>query len=449
MPQNLLKNGEFEADWSEGKSHLCLIFPKDAEPYEKNVGNIFVPPDWAFWFYHDPGTWDQPEGRDSHLEHDPHRVKSGKKSYMYFTFFRRHDAGLYQQVQATPGARLRLTAWAHAWSNTEIEGHKSCFQNGRCSCGVGKGAAFILKGDAPELTGDPWNDAVPNFTFNIGIDPTGGLNPFADTVVWGRGAHIYNDHAQVPAVEAVAEGEMVTVFLRSKTMWPFKHNDAYWDDIELTVVDGGGEVVKPEVRLIHSPVAPKVGEAVTIEACSLTDLTDIHLAVHQPSGVELAHGAAAVGRDGDWYTWAYTTSPASEVGAHTVAFSAAGGVAETGTFDCAPAEQPHGGQAHEEEPRGLPRVQYERTYVLLPPGVDVTWALAVVEGSWDSHQYTIGSSADDAGIGDLDARRVIAVNPGKWPTDLHAFFSEHYSGAEYVAIEAETPAELTEKLKEL
>ena len=48
MPQNLLKNGEFEADWGEEKSHRCRIFPKDAEPYEREIGNIFVPPGWVF-----------------------------------------------------------------------------------------------------------------------------------------------------------------------------------------------------------------------------------------------------------------------------------------------------------------------------------------------------------------------------------------------------------------
>ena len=41
----------------------------------------------------------------------------------------------------------------------------------------------------------------------------------------------------MPPVEAVAQSFTVAVFLLSKTWWPFKHNDAYWDDAVLEVVD--------------------------------------------------------------------------------------------------------------------------------------------------------------------------------------------------------------------
>jgi len=438
MPQNLVRNGGFEADWGEGKSHRCLVFPKGKEPFETDVGNIFTPPGWVTWFRHDPGTWDQPEVRDAWKQVDRRRVHSGEKGMLLFTFFRKHDAGFLQQVQVTPGTRLRLTVWAHAWSNHNIEGHESCNDDGRCSCGVGKGAAFILEGEAPELDGDPWNDAIPNFTFYVGIDPGGGTNPLADTIVWGRGVHVYNKYAQPPSVEAVAQADTVTVFLRSKTLWPFKHNDAYWDDAQLIVV--GEQDVTPEVQLIYRPASSKISEAVTVVARSRTALTDVHLVIRQPSEQELARGSVVVGRDGDWHTWTYTTSPLSECGTHTVLFSAAGDVKVTGAFECAPATKPQ---------RGLPREQYRRTYVLLPPSVDAAWALAVVDGVWDEHKYTIGSSADDAGIGDLDVRRVIAVNPGEWPSDLRAFFKKHYAGVECTSVEAETPAELTRKLKRL
>jgi hypothetical protein len=157
--------------------------------------------------------------------------------------------------------------------------------------------------------------------------------------------------------------------------------------------------------------------------------------VRQPSGAELALGGVTTGRDGDWHTWTVTTALLSEVGTHDVVFSADDGVEVTGAFESAPAH------------RGRPRVQYERTYVLLPPDADAAWALAVADGTWDQHRYTIGSSADDAGIGDLDVRRVIAVNPEGWPGDLQAFFEEHYPGVEYLSVEAETPDELREKLE--
>jgi hypothetical protein len=106
------------------------------------------------------------------------------------------------------------------------------------------------------------------------------------------------------------------------------------------------------------------------------------------------------------------------------------------------------GEGEGEKPRGHPRVQYERTYVLLPPNADGAWARAVVKGAWDEKRYTIGSSADDAGIGNLDVRRVIAVNPQEWPGSLSLgdFFQRFYPGIEYKPITAATPAELIQKL---
>jgi hypothetical protein len=433
MPQNLVKNGGFEADWSEENSHRCLVVPEDAGPHEQDVGNIFTPPEWMTWFRHDPGTWDQPEVRDAWKQHDSRRVHGGQKGILLFTFFRKHDAGFLQQVQVTPGARLRLTAWAHAWSNHQDRAHPELFphpDDGEWSDGPGFGAGFHLEGQAPDAN---WR----NFTFYVGIDPTGGTNPLADTVVWGQGAHIYNEHAQVPPAEATAQAGTVTVFLRSKTLWPFKHNDAYWDDAELVVV--GGEV-PPQVKLSHRPASPEVGQTMTIEARSSTGLTGVNLAIRQPSGATLARGSAVIGRDGDWRTWTYITDPLGEAGTHRFVFSAAGGVEVTGAFESV---QPQG----PEPERGSPRVQYDRTYVLLPPDADAEWALAVVDGTWDDHRYTIGSSADDAGIGDLNVRRVIAVNPGAWPTDLKAFFNEHYPGVEYTAVKADTPADLRRKLR--
>ncbi|MFQ6100627.1 MAG: hypothetical protein ACE5OS_05255 [Anaerolineae bacterium] len=434
MAQNLLRNGGFEADWGDERSHRCHIFPVDEGPYFADLGNIFVPPGWVAWFKHKGEDLAQPEGGDIGKSPDPHRVRSGERAYKLFTFHRKHDAGLYQQVNVAPGTKLRLTAYAHAWSNHKGEGfpHPS---DGRWSEGVGYDERIILEGDEPLLNGDPQNDALGNFTFYVGIDPTGGTDPFADTVVWGRGAHIYNAYHEVPAVEAVAQADTVTVFLRSKTLWAFKHNDAYWDDVEL-VAEGEGP--PPEAKLSHSPLQPKVGEAVTIEARSLTALTDVNMVVRQPSGAELPLGPVEVGRDGNWHTWTYISSPLGEVGTHTVTFSAAGGVEAASTFRAPHIVTPQ---------RGLPREQYERTYVLLPQEADAAWALAVVDASWDQRRYTIGSSADDAGIGALDTRRVIAVNPGKWPSDLRAFFAEHYPGVEYISVEAETPSELKQKLK--
>ncbi|NLE43786.1 MAG: peptidoglycan DD-metalloendopeptidase family protein [Chloroflexi bacterium] len=99
--------------------------------------------------------------------------------------------------------------------------------------------------------------------------------------------------------------------------------------------------------------------------------------------------------------------------------------------------------------RGCPRIPYQRSYVLLPPSADVAWARAAIDAAWDKRRFTIGGSADDAGIGDLDHRRVIAVNPVDWGGDLARFFDTYYSGVTCVPLVAETPGALLKRLAEL
>ena len=89
--------------------------------------------------------------------------------------------------------------------------------------------------------------------------------------------------------------------------------------------------------------------------------------------------------------------------------------------------------------RGQPRTQYERTYVLLPPGAGEEWPIAALHATWENHRYTVGGSADDAGIGDLDVRRVIAVNPHLWSGSIEDFFNAHYPGVQVTSVQAETP----------
>jgi hypothetical protein len=110
-----------------------------------------------------------------------------------------------------------------------------------------------------------------------------------------------------------------------------------------------------------------------------------------------------------------------------------------------------GGDGGGEPPRGQPRARYRRTYVLLPPNADASWACAVAEGTWNEKRYTIGGSADDAGIGDLESRRIIAVNPHEWPgtLSLEDFYKQYYPGVEYVPVRAATPAELKQKLADM
>ncbi|MGC9358018.1 MAG: hypothetical protein ACP5GX_09130 [Anaerolineae bacterium] len=241
---NLLKNPGFE----EGSWHRT----RSGEEYD----NIAAPEEWiVFWREggevphdpHNPDGYRRPECRvisavPPYL--DPMRIHGGDQAWQCFTFFGIHDAGIYQQVEGLePGVLLRASAWVHAWSSRDDNPHTSSVEG----------------------------DEIYNFTQRVGIDPLGGTDPWADTVVWSDPRNYYDEYQQLPSVETVAQSETITVFLRSEVLWRFKHCDVYWDDVALTVesdAPGPNEPVVPgpggvDLTIIDTtvlPEAPKVGD---------------------------------------------------------------------------------------------------------------------------------------------------------------------------------------------
>ncbi len=361
MPENLVNNGGFEDAWSERQSHRCLVIPANGSPQAQDVPGVFTPPHWLVWFYHRPGEWNQPEVRDVWREYYPHRVHGGKRAVLLFTFLRNHDAGLLQRVRVVPGTRVRLTAWAHA-----ANGNLS-----RVARREGEAGYAPLSDARPTI--EAAHKTVPgDVTFYLGIDPSGGVNPLADTVVWGQGARTCGGYSQVPAVEAAARADTVTVFLRSRALGLFASNDVYWDDVELFVV----------------------------EEPTLLDL--------QPLSSSLR-----------------TAKPEPSV---PVARSS------------------------DKSAQGLPRIQYERTYVLAHPGADRAFMLKLLDLTWArGKRWTIGGSADDAGLGDLDVRRVIALRPREWGgsddgAGLKEFFAHFYPGVVYWPLDWDNDYQLNGRL---
>jgi len=425
---NLLKNPGFEGNWWR-KTHTGQEF-----------GEIYVPEHWvAFWkeggpVPHDPGNpigYGRPEMHVINREPpflDPLRIQDGNRALKFFSFYRIHDGGVYQRVEGiVPGTRLRGTGFAHAWSSGQ--------DNPRVSDGVGEGPFFVRAIDYDKV------DNVRNFTFTIGIDPTGGTDPWADTVVWGEGAHIYNVHAQVPPVEVVAQGTAVTFFARSAVLWPFKHCDAYMDEMELVVVDGNGVTPEdPSIPLVVeiTPTALVQGEPFEITASGGPAPDEM---VIQFTGGEVFRGTTT--RTATGMTWRnVVVTP----GTYTAKISTAEGqVLHEMSFKVG-ARPASGAVPHDFVP---PREPYARTYVLLPPGAGDPWLRAALDsGVWSKYHWTIGGSADDAGVGPR-ARKVIAINPQGWPGDLKAFFNQYYPGVDYVAIVANTPEDLRRVLSNM
>lgn len=213
-PTNLLVNGDFEYwDWNVG-----------SWPFQDGIPEVQVCPGWRAYYVDTPPEgvtapehWKRPEFRDVKRVEAEIRVRSGERAQKYFTFGGQHIAGLYQQVAGiTPGTPLRFAAYMQAWG-----------------CMAGEQGWNVCP------TGDRSNNPSP-MHLRVGIDPTGGTNPWAPSVVWSPEINAY-DQWTLFQVDAVAQAGTVTVFTHSYADWfdyVFRiHNDIYIDDASLISLD--------------------------------------------------------------------------------------------------------------------------------------------------------------------------------------------------------------------
>jgi LysM repeat protein len=163
-------------------------------------------PDWPNTPY-DCKAWHNPEYRDTlggPQETGPSRKVAGENSQKYFTFYSVHEAGLYQVVSGVkPGDRLRFSVFMEGWSTADNDPYKS--------------------------------DLGQRMNLQVGIDPTGGNNPWSPSIIWSPPAESFDTFTQF-VVEAVAKNKVVSVWTKSKPNMPLQHVDVYVDEASLNVV---------------------------------------------------------------------------------------------------------------------------------------------------------------------------------------------------------------------
>lgn len=163
-------------------------------------------PNWFPW-WQDGANNLRPEFKPAEAAIAPNRVHGGNAAQQYFKSFGQFKAGMYQSVlNVTPGSRLQFSAHGQAWS---------CEEFSLCPGGTSVNPANML--------------------MRVGIDPTGNNDWSADTVVWSA---YFNplDQWQIACIEAIAERDVVTVFLWASPDGPRQNQDVYWDDAALVVV---------------------------------------------------------------------------------------------------------------------------------------------------------------------------------------------------------------------
>jgi uncharacterized protein YraI len=191
---NLLQNGGFEAE-----QYNLVSIGADSTQFN-------VPIAWGGVTIVQEGgpTWQniQPNG----FPHTFNFVHSGGRSFNISRGWATFTAYIYQTVAVVP--------------NTPVRGGAFAFMQGH-----------------------------PSAVARVGIDPTGGVNPFAETVIWTQ-SYDKNRWLQLE-VSATAQANFVTLFLFATQAELNNPNDIYWDDAYL-LGQAGNATAQPEAA---APVA--------------------------------------------------------------------------------------------------------------------------------------------------------------------------------------------------
>ncbi len=200
---------------------IAIVAPAHSAPVEQ--GNVLQNPDFEQGFYQWNNDdhwsvpkkwkpwWESPESDCYNYAPNynpstaPQRIHSGLYAASYWLqpggYGLSYNAGLLQTVDAAPGTVYRFTIWGHSWSTND-----------------------------PKST-----HSDSNTDMQIGIHPKGNENPFSSGVVWSPVMTAMDDY-KLFTVEATAESNTITVFVRARPQFCVAKNDTYWDDASLVAI---------------------------------------------------------------------------------------------------------------------------------------------------------------------------------------------------------------------
>lgn len=170
-------------------------------------GGCEVPEGWGVWFT--PRAEGDKPGINERPTFDRWNVapREGSAAQRIRARYATFSGGLYRVVTGVqPGARLRFTAWARAWSTND---------------------------DSP-ISARPSGE----LKVSIGIDPVGGNgtpSPLSGQVVRAPEQSPLDRWVQL-TVEVEARSESVVLFTYASMKDPVRNNEVYWDDFTLEVL---------------------------------------------------------------------------------------------------------------------------------------------------------------------------------------------------------------------
>ncbi len=174
--------------------------------YGVNVGDRTAPDSWSIWV----GAGEPV----AYPHNDPVQVRDGDVSWNIRQGFGVFTAAGFQRVTGlSEGQALKFTAYGWAYTCNDLD----------TSC-------IIV--EAPYRK----SDTSAGVQMKVGIDPTGGTNPEAESVKWSTVTAPYDRWAEMSVV-AEAEGSAVTVFMYTTQAAGLAFNRVYWDEASLVATE--------------------------------------------------------------------------------------------------------------------------------------------------------------------------------------------------------------------
>ena len=323
-----------------------------------------------------------------------------------------HVAGLWQQVPSAPGNRYELTVEGQAWSSDDA-----------------------TPGSRVEAS---------DVNLQIGIDPTGGVDPESPLIQWSPLAQPLS-RWETLHLTADAETTTITIYLKSAPALPKRQQSVFWRNAFLRPIGRHKRSINiigaGDTHISVEPEHPHPGEPIRVTISSTREHKQVDLLVKDAEDVLTAVSPFGHTLDEERHLWRYEFA-AREDGLYEVRF-----VGDKGARLLA-LRLLQVARDVQLVPSDASRLNYRRVYVLLPPTADAHWFTASARGGFDG-RFTIGFSADDAGVGDLGDKQVIAVNPHHWPEVLtSSWFQQHYPGVKFTAVVVTKPDDLEAWLKD-
>ncbi|MFQ5420261.1 MAG: hypothetical protein ACE5EY_07850 [Anaerolineae bacterium] len=250
-----------------------------AEPYRsyRDDDKLTMAVGWAPWWISakedDPGWKNRQPVFDS-------MYLDGRLVQQISTPFGAHIAGLWQQIPAAAANEYEISAEGQAWSSESAE-----------------------SGSALEAS---------DVNLQIGLDPTGGLDPESPLIIWSESANPLGQW-QTVRLKAQAEAQIITIFLKSAPNLPKRQQSVFWRNVRFRPIGRYKRSINiigaGDTHITVEPERPQPNQTVTAVISSTRLYDPAELVVRRPDDQRTAATFLDQTQDADRFIWRYEFVP--------------------------------------------------------------------------------------------------------------------------------------------